>query len=267
MVVMQTIHFWNGNKSPARKAYETALLEACLYATEQNNGAANIQIDNTDYPLAEDEGNIFNAGADIMVTVAGNVKFAHKQKIVINQALAKGLLGYRLIVARDDSLATFAALANPKELQDLAVGIPLTWADAELFRNNNYTVIEKGRLEDLFVSLKNGAFDYLTLGVNEIEQIFQQQAEPLGGLSIETSLMLYYPFPLVFFVNPKNLALAERVQVGLKTIIESGVLEILFTKHYGHVVRRFHLQDRRIFTLANPGLPPDMSSFQATLLT
>jgi ABC-type amino acid transport substrate-binding protein len=263
---MQDVYFWNGNKSPARQSYETALLQACLQATNKEYAAAQVRIDNTDYALAEDEGNIFATGADILVTVAGNVKFDHKQKIVINQPLAKGLLGYRLIIARDASLGTFNGLKTPKELQALAAGIPLTWADAELFRHNNYTVIEKGGLDDLFVSLKNGTFDYVTLGVNEIEQIFQQQAVPLGGLSIEPSLMIYYPFPLVFYVNPDKSVLAERITTGLKTIINNGVFEKLFTEHYGQVVQQHNLHQRRVFNLTNPSLPSDMLNFKATLL-
>jgi hypothetical protein len=263
---MQTIHFWNGNKSFARQAYETELLKACLYASQQNYAAVNIQIDNTDYALAEDEGNIFTTGADILVTVAGNVKFAHKQKIVIKQPLAKGLLGYRLIMTKDKLISRFSEIMQAEQLKRLSAGIPLTWADAELFRYNNYKVVEKGSLDDLFILLKNGAFDFVSLGVNEVEQIFQQRALPLGGVSIEPSLMLYYPFPLLFYVNPGNPILAERVSAGLNTILHNGIFEQLFTKHYGQVVKRLNLRKRRIFTLSNPNLPAELLDFKATLL-
>jgi len=91
---MQSIYFWNGNKSPARQFYETALLQACLKATDNEYGSVEVRIDNTDYPCADDEANIFLNGADILVTVAGNVKFINKQKLVIPHPLTKGLLGY-----------------------------------------------------------------------------------------------------------------------------------------------------------------------------
>lgn len=263
---MQNVYFWNGNKSPARQTYETALLQACLKATNEEYGSIDMRVDDTDYPNADDEGNIFTSGADILVTVAGNVKFKDKQKWVIPQPLTKGLLGYRLLLVADESLTKFAQINSPQQLQSLSIGIPETWADAALFRHNQYKVIERGTLDDLFVLLKNGTFDYVALGANEIEQIFQQQALPLGGISIEPSLMLYYPFPLVFYVNPNKPTLAERVSSGLKVIIHNGEFEKLFTEHYGQVAQRLHLQQRQIFTLTNSSLPTDMLNFEATLL-
>jgi hypothetical protein len=263
---MQNVYFWNGNKSPARQSYETALLQACLDVNHKEYSSLDIYIDNTDYPNAEDEANIFTGGADILVTVAGNVKFKDKQKLEIPLPLSKGLLGYRLLLVRDESLTKFSQIQQPQQLQALSIGIPETWADAALFRHNQYNVIEQGTLNDLFLLLKNGTFDYVALGANEIEQIYQQQALPSGGISIEPSLMLYYPFPLVFYVSPDKPKLAERVITGLKAIIGNGEFEKLFAEHYGQVVQRLHMQQRRIFTLTNPHLPPVMLNFEATLL-
>ena len=263
---MQNINFWNGNKTSARQRYETELLQACLKATQQDYGCATLEIDNSNYSLAADEGNIFQTGADILVTVAGNLKFKDKQKIVINRPLAKGVLGYRLILVRDESLQSFKSLNQETELQALSIGIPQTWADAGLFRQNNYKVVEKGTFNDLFTLLKDSAFDYTALGVNEIEEVFKQRAQPLGGISIEPSLMLYYPFPLVFYVNHLNPDLAERIDRGLKALMQSGEHDQIFSKHYADVVQRFELKQRRYFHLDNPMLPQEMASFVPTLL-
>jgi hypothetical protein len=263
---MQQVYFWNGNKSPARQSYETALLQACLKATDAEYSSVNVCIDNTDYPNADDEANIFANGADVLVTVAGNVKFQNKPRIVISQPLTKGLLGYRLLLVRDQSLSKFAQIKQPQQLQQLSVGIPETWADAELFRYNRYKVIEQGNLDNLFLLLKNGTFDYVALGVNEIEEIFKHRAVPIGGISIEPSLMLYYPFPLVFYVNPCNPVLAQRIEKGLKLIAINGEHETLFSHHHGDVAQRLNLRNRNTLSLTNPMLPPDMTGFSGSLL-
>jgi ABC-type amino acid transport substrate-binding protein len=263
---MQNINFWNGNKTVARQSYETELLEACLKATAKDYGGANLNIDNTNYALAEDEGNIFHLGIDILVTVAGNLKFKDKQKIMIKQPLTKGLLAYRLILVRDESLEIFKTIKNEAQLKALSIGIPETWADAELFRKNNYNVVEKGTFDDVFTLLKDGAFDYTALGANEIEAVFKQRVKPLGGISIQPSLMLYYPFPLVFYVNHRNPALAERIDRALKILISSGEHDQIFNKSYADIVQRFRLKQRRCFKLCNPILPQEMSSFKPTLL-
>jgi hypothetical protein len=263
---MQTVHFWNGNKSPARQGYETALLQACLNLTSEEYGPINLKVDNTDYLSANDEGNIFNLGADVLVTVAGNVKFKDQQKIVIPQPLTKGLLGYRLLLVRDESLHQFSQIETAQQLQALSIGIPKTWADADLFRHNKFKVIEQGTLDDLFLLLTSGSFDYVALGVNEIEDIFRQRVTPIGGISIVPSLMLYYAFPLVFYVSPNKLSLAERVKEGLNELISNGEFEMLFKQHHGDVVQRLNLRNRETFILNNPALPIEMSGFSGSLL-
>ena len=263
---MQDIYFWNGNKSPARQSYELAILKACLNVTNEEFGSVNVRVDNTDYPGADDEANIFLSGADVLVTVAGNIKFKDKQKLVIPQPLTKGLLGYRLILIRDEFLTKFAQIKESLQLQTLSIGIPQTWADADLFRHNRYKVIEGGTIDDLFLLLKKSTFDYLALGVNEIEEIFNHSAVPIGGISIEPSLMLYYPFPLVFYVNSCKPVLAKRIEKGIKVIITNGEHETLFSHHHGDVVQRLNLRNRKILTLTNPMLPPDMADFSANLL-
>lgn len=263
---MQNVYFWNGNKSPARQSYELALLQAILHVTREQYGPAKVQVDYTDLPSADDEGNIFASGADILVTVAGNVKFEDKQKLVIPQPLTKGLLGYRLLLVRDESLTQFAQFTQPQQLQALSIGIPQTWADAALFRHNGYKVIEQGSLDDLFERLKKGTFDYVALGVNEIEQIVNHRVARVGGISIEPSLMLYYPFPLVFYVHPSQSTLAQRIEQGLKTIVTNGEHGELFRHHHGDLALRLNLKTRKLFTLINPMLPPNMQSFSASLL-
>ena len=263
---MQNVYFWNGNKSPARQRYETALLQTCVNVTNAEYGPVEVQVDNADYPCAEDEANIFTKGADVLVTVAGNVKFIDKQTLVIPQPLTKGLLGFRLLLVTDESLTKFAKIKQPQQLQQLSIGIPETWADADLFRHNGYKVVEQGSLDDLFMLLNNGTFDYVALGVNEIEEIFKHRALPIGGISIEPSLMLYYPFPLVFYVNPCNPILAERIEKGLKLIAINGEHATLFSQHHGDVAQRLNLRNRQIFTLTNPILPQNMADFSASLL-
>jgi ABC-type amino acid transport substrate-binding protein len=160
----------------------------------------------------------------------------------------------------------FAQINTPQQLQALPIGIPKTWADAALFRYNQYKVIEQGTLDNLFLLLKNGTFDYVALGVNEIEEIFKHRVVSMGGISIEPSLMLYYPFPLVFYINPNNSVLAERIDKGLKLIVTNGEHDALFSHHHGDVAERLHLRSRKIFTLTNPILPTAMADFSASLL-
>lgn len=263
---MQMINFWNGNKSVARQCYEVELLQACLSVTEKDFGAGNLHVDNTDYPLAEDEGAVFEQGTDILVTVAGNVKFSSKPKIIIEKPLAKGLLGFRLLLVRADSLDFFKQIKIAKQLQEISIGIPKTWSDAELFRHNDYAVVEDGTFEELLPRLKSKAFEYAALGANEIEEFVDARVAAQDGVFIEPTLMLYYPFPLVFYIHRAKPDLARRVADGLQIIMANGEHERLFVKHHGDVVARLQLHKRTVFHLHNAAMPQSMAAFTSPLL-
>jgi ABC-type amino acid transport substrate-binding protein len=246
--------FWNGNKSPARQSYELDVLQQVVGATRETFGDASIEEDRTNYPLAEDESNVFQKGIDLFVTVKGNAKFLNREKIVVDQPIARGLLGKRLMVVREDRLNEFANISDEDSLQAKTVGVPETWVDAELFRYNGYRVNEVGSLEDMFQRLARGEFDYVTLGAFEIEDAFHKLAKPVGGLAIDYHLLINYPMPLVFYVHPDQEELARRISEGIKIISQNGQLEALFNRHFGKMIEGLHLAPRRTFHLKNPAL-------------
>ena len=261
-----SIKLWNGNKTASRQQYERDVLEAALAATESRFGKWNLQEDKTDYPSAADEASVFRTkGFDIFGTVAGNAKLADEQKILVPAPLMKGLLGYRILIIRAADKAKFAAIKSPKQLQTLRMGIPATWADAELFRHNGYKVEEKGSFDELFTRLENNEFDYVTFGANEVSGVFAERAAASGKLAIESSLLVFYPFPLVYYVNPANPALAARVEQGLQTIRTNGELDAIFNRYFAADLKHVNLPARSMITLKNPILPVEMADFKPAL--
>ena len=259
------VALWNGNKTQSRQEYEREVLEAALAATGQTHGPWTLREDLTDYPRAEDEAGIFRKGFDIFGTVAGNRKLANEQKILIPVPLMKGILGYRILIVRKADAQKFAAIRSAGDLKKLRMGIPATWADAGLFRHNGYAVVEKGSFDDLFRRLEDNEFDYVTFGANEIGGVFTERAAKSGKLMIEPSLLVYYPFPLVFYVNPDKPVLAERVTTGLKTITANGELDKLFNRYYGPALAHLNLAGRTRIDLENPILPKEMAGFKPAL--
>ncbi|WP_375748687.1 ABC transporter substrate-binding protein [Vibrio sp. HN007] len=249
----QTITFWNGNKSQVRQEHELKILEAILEATSDDTDYQLIN-DPTDYPNAEDEGDIFHKGADLLVTVAGNKKFEGRAFIPVNIPIANGILGNRILIIREQDQAVFSTITET-ELKTQRAGIPATWADADLFRHNGYNVVEKGLFEEVFQRLKSNEFDYVSLGANEVESIYLDMAESLGGLKIEADLKLYYPFPLIFYVHPERADLAQMIAHGLKKIKESCEYDELFEEYYGDSINSLRLGSRKTMSLQNPLIP------------
>lgn len=261
-----TIKLWNGNKTASRQQYEREVLELALKASSKKTGDWALVEDLTDYPRAEDEASVFRSkGFDIFGTVAGNTKLANEEKILIPLPLMKGLLGHRILIIRATDKEKFAAIKTPAQLQQFTMGIPATWADAELFRQNGYPVVEKGSFEELFTRLENKEFDYVTFGANEVTSVFKERAAKSGQLMVESSLLVFYPFPLVFYVNPDNTALAERVTQGLKIINENGELDKIFDRYFAADLTAVNLHRRTMITLKNPILPTEMADFKPSL--
>ncbi|GGA74919.1 hypothetical protein GCM10011369_15970 [Neiella marina] len=262
---MHQLKFWNGNKSLVRQQHELQVITEI--SRTWGDQPWHIDNDVTALPKADDEGNVLNGYADLTVTVAGNSKFAGRAKVVIEQPIAKGLLGLRLLIIKRQRLAQFSNIHSLADLKPLRAGIPATWADAELFRANGCHVVERGSFEQIFERLKCDEFDYVSLGANEILDIYQNMAGDDPELIIEPTLMLYYPFPLVFYVAPNQLALADMIRAGLNEIAGNGVLEQCFDDYYGFPVGQLNIHQRRAINLHNPLLQGELADYQSPLMT
>src|SRR5690606_34320775 len=168
---VMAVKLWNGNKTPARQAYERAVFIAAMEATRTVYGGWELHEDTRDLPSAEDEAGVFRSHRfDVFGTVAGNPKLEDEQKRVIPIPIMKGLLGYRVLIIRVEDQPRFTQIARaPNDeraagLQALQLGIPATWADAGLFRHNGYRVNEAGSFDELFTRQLNGEFDYASFG-------------------------------------------------------------------------------------------------------
>jgi hypothetical protein len=261
------VNLWNGNKTGARQEYERAVLTAAMEITRAEYGEWKLQEDVRDLPTAADEAGVFRVQKfDVFGTVAGNPKLVGEPKTLIPIPIMEGLLGYRVLIIRAEDQARFSAIKTAADLQPLRLGIPATWADAGLFRHNGYSVVEEGSFDELFVRQLAGEFDYASFGANEITSVFRERAAATEGLSVESSLVLYYPFPVVFYVNPTKNMLAERLTKGLQMLQASGELKALFNRFNGDLVAQLHLQERTLITLENPLLPSELRAYQSNLL-
>ena len=259
------VDLWNGNRSMARQVYERQVLEAVLQSTESEFGCWKLEENLDEYP-GEEEALVFSEkGHDLFVTIAGNQKFGEGDMLVIPELLTKNLLGYRIPIIREEDAALFEAITEKQELQELEHGIPLAWSDAIIFRENGYSVVEEGDFDDIFDRLEAGLFDYSAYGANEVLGIYENRASRRDGLTIDQNILLFYQFPLVFYVNPELPELAERIGAGMQKIIASGELDAIFNEHYSDIVEQLNLDKRVLFVLDNPLIPEEYAGLKPDL--
>jgi ABC-type amino acid transport substrate-binding protein len=78
----------------------------------------------------------------------------------------------------------------------------------------------------LFKMLAAKRFDYFSRGLYQIQS--EVNLYPALELQIEQELMLSYPNEVYFFVNNNNVALAQRLEAGLKAAQADGSFDRLF---------------------------------------
>lgn len=259
------VDLWNGNRSQIRQVYEKEVLIAVLNATENDYGPWEITETLDEYP-GDEEALVFSEkGHDLFVTIAGNQKFSEDDMIVIPKPMTKNLLGYRIPIIREEDSATYESISSKEDVQQLKHGIPLTWSDAVIFRENGYQVVEDGDFDDIFDRLVTGLFDYSAYGANEILSVYENRASQRDGLIIDRNILIFYQFPLVFYVNPNLPDLADRVEKGMQLIIDSGELDSIFNSYYGDIVERLNLDERILFVLDNPLIPEEFRDLKPDL--
>ncbi|MGF1557290.1 transporter substrate-binding domain-containing protein [Paucihalobacter sp.] len=259
------VDFWNGNRSEIRKEYEHQVLHAILTVTISEFGPFEIKENTTEYPGLEESFVFSKQQHHLFVTIAGNQKFKSDDMIMIAKPIAKNLLGYRIPIIKLTDVDKFTSSSALSEIQALKNGIPVSWSDATIFRHNGYTVAEEGDFDDVFERLAKDKFHYTAFGANELQSVFKNQASKQIGLVVDKNLMFFYPFPLVFYINPKMPELANRIEAGLERIINSGELDKIFNSYYANIVSDLSLDKRQVFVLENPLIPVEFAQLKPDL--
>jgi ABC-type amino acid transport substrate-binding protein len=187
------------------------------------------------------------------VTVDGNQKFAGKSLIKIHTPLCKDLLSHRLLIFNHKS-GVLSSDTSTFDLRQLTAGVPATWADADILRSNHCPVYEHGELNDILIALGKGKCDYVALGANEINAIFNEFKCAERGLVIDPHHIIHYPLPLVFYVNPARADVAHWLTVGLNSAMQSGAFDKLFNEHFPGAFAKLNIKQRRLHRFSNPYL-------------
>jgi ABC-type amino acid transport substrate-binding protein len=119
-------------------------------------------------------------------------------------------------------------------------------------------VVTGNDYERLFAMLMEGRFDFFSRGINEAPAELEARKAKYPDMMLEENLLLYYPWPKFFYVNKKDKKLADRIEKGLKMMIQDGSFEALFRKFNQKHIDSVNLKHRRLIKLENPLLPPSV---------
>ncbi|MDP2715025.1 ABC transporter substrate-binding protein [Rheinheimera sp.] len=167
----------------------------------------------------------------------------------------RGLLGWRLLLIRQQDRAQFAGISTAEQLQPLRAVQGHDWPDLPILQHNQFNVTPSTYYHGMFAMLQLGRVDYFPRSLSEIQSELQTKAG--DSLAIADNLALYYPAPLYYFVNPNRPQLAQAIEQGLRLAMHDGSMQQLFLQHFADAIAQAELTERRVIRLNNPFLHPD----------
>ncbi len=244
-----------------RYNYHLKLLDLVLSVTEDEFGPYRLTpVPEGGPEVAEARGVRMLANDEIDLVFLSTSREREDMFLPVRVPLLKGLLGFRLLLINPLDQPRFSDVTTLSDLtEDFRLGFNPHWVDYRIYENAGFDMVSSVSYDELFAMLDAGRFDIFPRGVNEVwqELIFFRSAHP--NIDVERELLLYYPFPVFFFVRPENDQLRERLYRGLELIQEDGRFQKLLMRHYQPFVEKARLPQRRLIELENPTLPKDIN--------
>jgi hypothetical protein len=176
-----------------------------------------------------------------------------EQLLPIRIPIAKGLIGWRMFLAPKNSPFLKAEINT---LSDLLAYEPIqgiAWPDTKILQANGFNVVTARDYLEANSMIVQGLADFFPRSVMEIKS--EMQNNPSGDLVLRKDLALQYPAAMYFFVNKRNVTLANLIETGLQRAIADGSFDVLFNQHFGETIAQLNLENITYFQLANPLLP------------
>ena len=172
--------------------------------------------------------------------------------IPIKIPVYRGMLGLRLLLAKNSRAAELSNIQTLAQLQKYTGGHGTHWGDLPVYATNNLPVRTHVDYELLFKWLIDERFDYFHRGMNEI---WPEQKRYSEELSVVDNVMLFYPHPVYFFVTHHRPDLAKKLELGLQKAIDDGSYKALFFEEHQSILNQSNLSKRRLIKLSNPVAP------------
>ncbi len=239
------------SKDDTRHIYPHKILRLALDATVQSHGPYEIVYGNTHFTrnrtLIE-----LQTGQYVNVHEAPTREEWEKQAIPIYIPVRKGLLGYRLLLIDKKSRSTFENMRAAGDLKELYAGLGEQWSTTKAMDALGFNIVTGNNYEGLFSMLMAGRFDYFPRGVNELFEEYETRKSKYPNMVIEPSKALYIPSPTFFFVSPAFPELADRIEEGMREIINDGTFDLEFSLKFGNYLKLADLGNRQVFKMDNP---------------
>ncbi|MEP1445534.1 MAG: amino acid ABC transporter substrate-binding protein [Paraglaciecola sp.] len=177
-----------------------------------------------------------------------------KDLLPIRIPIFKGLIGWRLLLIRQDMAGRFKYIQELEHLVKLAPLQGRDWPDTKVLQANSFDVVTDRSQSALMRMLGNAQGDFYPRSIIEIWDELNTSQSKIP-IQIQPTLGIRYPAAIYFFVNKNSVPLASLIENGLEKSIKNGKFDALFVENYKPYIDKAQLENRTFYTLKNTFLP------------
>lgn len=177
-----------------------------------------------------------------------------KDLLPIRIPIFKGLIGWRLLLIRQDMAGRFKYIQELEHLVKLAPLQGRDWPDTKVLQSNSFDVVTERSQSALMKMLGNAQGDFYPRSIIEIWDELDKSQSKIP-IQIQPTLGIRYPAAIYFFVNKNSVPLASLIENGLEKAIKNGKFDALFIENYKPYIDKAQLEKRTFYTLKNAFLP------------
>jgi len=177
-----------------------------------------------------------------------------KDLLPIRIPIFKGLIGWRLLLIRQEMAEPFSYIKEFDQLVKLSPLQGRDWPDTKILQSNGFDVNTELSQSALMNMLGNAQGDFFPRSIIEIWEELEK-SDVASQIQIQPSIGIRYPAAIYFFVNKKSVPLANLIETGLEKAIENGAYEALFVENYKAYIDRAQIENRTFYSLENTFLP------------
>jgi hypothetical protein len=233
-----------------RTAYPVRLLSLALDQT-----GVNYQLTPSDKVLVQGKAlKKLAANREINVLWSATNPLREEQLLPIRIPIYKGLIGWRLLLIRDDMSERFKYIQESEHLIKLIGVQGHDWPDTKILQANGFEVATSNNYETLFDMLRNAQADFFP---RSLVEVWGELDNPVFSkrLVLEPNIVIRYPTAMYFFVNQQSLPLANLLEKGLEMAIANGKFDELFLEVHQELMDKSNIKERRFFDMNNAFLP------------
>jgi len=244
-------------KADGRLQYSYKLLEIVLAATTEEYG---------DYKISKSKENMqrnrqmieLRRGKLLNMIVSPPKPGWEQAAIRVKFPTMRGICSYRISLIKNTNRDMLKNVNSLEQVKNYSVGAHNQWSTAIVLRNNDFNIVAGPNYLALFEMLAKNRFELFPRGLNEIYTELDLQKNDHPNLMVEEHIALFHYLPVYFYVSPKTPRLAKRISDGLAITFENGEFQKNFDEHFKKSIDLAKLENRKIFSLDNSNITPEM---------